>query len=100
MFVILAFSSQNSGTEPEALTLRHLRKEFAMNLKHNSLVLMGAAIGGLLGYAAFFWIVRQGFYGLILPGGLLGIGAGLFKTRSKYVAVICGFLALALGCFT
>src|ERR1039458_267269 len=71
-----------------------------MNLKHNGLVLLGAVIGGLLGYAAFFWIARQGFYGIILPGGLLGIGAGIFKTRSKYIAVVCGFLALALGCFT
>jgi hypothetical protein len=67
-----------------------------MNLKHDGLVMLGA----LLGYAAFFWGVHQGFYALVLPGGLLGIGAGVFKTRSKYVSVICGFLALALGLYT
>ena len=39
-----------------------------MDLKHNGLVLLGAVIGGLLGYAAFFWMARHGFYGLILPG--------------------------------
>jgi membrane protein DedA with SNARE-associated domain len=48
----------------------------------------------------FFWIVHQGFYGLILPGELLGMGAGIVKTRSKYISVVCGFLVLALGCFT
>jgi hypothetical protein len=71
-----------------------------MNRKHNSLALLGAGIGGCLGYLGFFWIVHQGFYGLILPGGLLGMGAGIVKTRSKYISVVCGFLAFALGCFT
>jgi hypothetical protein len=71
-----------------------------MNLKRNSLALLGAGIGGLLGYVGFFWLARQGFYGLILPGGLLGMGAGLAKSRSKYISVVCGLLALALGCFT
>lgn len=61
-----------------------------MNLKDNGLVLLGAVSGGLLGYLGFFWLVHQGFYGLILPGGLLGIGAGVFKAPSKYIAVICG----------
>ena len=71
-----------------------------MNMKQDCLVLLGAALGGLLGYVGFFWIVQQGFYGLILPGGLLGIGAGLFKGGSRYISVVCGLLALALGCFT
>ena len=68
-------------------------------MKQNALVLLGAAVGGLVGYAAFFWLVRQGLYGLILPGGLLGLGAGVFKTRSMAIAVICGVLALGLGLF-
>ena len=71
-----------------------------MNNKQDALVLVGAAIGGLLGYALFFFIVRQGYYGLILPGGLLGIGAGIFKSKSKYLAVVCGLSALVLGLFT
>ena len=71
-----------------------------MNMKQDCLVMLGAGIGGVLGYVVFFWIVHHGFYGLILPGGLLGIGAGIFKTQSKYISVICGFLALALGFFT
>ena len=71
-----------------------------MNFKKDVLVLLGAVVGGVLGYAGFFWLRRHGFYGLILPGGLLGIGAGVFKTKSRYVSVICGLLALALGFFT
>jgi hypothetical protein len=71
-----------------------------MHMKQNSMVLLGAAVGGLLGYAAFFWLARQGLYGLILPGGLLGLGAGVFKTRSAAIAVACGVLALGLGLFT
>ena len=69
-------------------------------MKQSCLVLLGAAIGGAVGYFAFFWIARQGFYGLILPGGLLGLGAGVFKGRSKIVAILCGVLALGLGLFT
>ena len=71
-----------------------------MNRKHDLLVLLGAVLGGLLGYAVFFWLARQQHYGLIVPGGLLGLGAGIFKTQSKAIAVVCGVMALALGLFT
>jgi hypothetical protein len=66
-------------------------------MKNALLVLCGAAAGGALGYFAFFWFADYGFYGLVLPGGLLGIGAGLPKNRSLVVAVLCGMAALALG---
>jgi len=71
-----------------------------MNRKSDLLVLLGAAVGGLVGYVVFFALARQGLYGLALPGGLLGLGAGIFKTRSKAVPVACGLLALALALFT
>jgi len=71
-----------------------------MNIKQDCLVLLGAVTGGFLGYVVFFWLAHRGLYGLVVPGGLLGLGAGLFTTRSKYVAVICGLLALLLGFFT
>jgi hypothetical protein len=70
------------------------------NMKHNCLVLLGAIAGGVAGYFLFFWITRQGFYALVLPGGLLGLGAGIFRCRSTSIAVACGCLALALGLFT
>ena len=68
-----------------------------MNLKNDGLVLLGAIIGGVLGMLAFRWLLGQGFYALLLPGGFLGMGAGLFKTPSKVVAAVCGILALAFG---
>ena len=39
-------------------------------------------------------------YGLAIPGGLLGLGAGMFRTESKWVPVFCGVLGLILGFFT
>jgi hypothetical protein len=62
--------------------------------------LLGAVLGGLVGYLTFFWIAQQGFYALVLPGGLLGFGAGIWvRGRSIPLAIICGFLALVLGLF-
>jgi hypothetical protein len=69
-------------------------------MKQNLLSIAGAAIGGVLGYFAFFWVYSYGFYGMVLPGGLLGIGAGIGKSRSMWLAVGCGSAALALGLFT
>jgi hypothetical protein len=59
-----------------------------------------AIAGGLLGYFAFQWVLSQGFYGLVLPGGLLGLGAGSAKNRWLWLAIVCGIAALALGLFT
>jgi len=62
--------------------------------------LAGALAGGALGYFAFLWIARQGFYALMLPGGLAGLGAGLFvRDRSLLRGVLCGLFALGLGLF-
>ena len=57
-----------------------------------------AAIGGGLGYVAFFWIARQGFYTLIVPPALLGFGAGLgIQRRSQPFAIACGTAGLLLA---
>jgi len=66
-------------------------------MKQKLLLFAGATVGGLAGYLLFFWILRQGFYALILPGCLVGFGAGLFPTRSVGACITCGTLALALG---
>lgn len=66
-----------------------------------ALGLIGAVIGGAVGYFAFFWIARQGFYALILPPALLGLTAGICaRRRSTPLAVVCGFAGLALGLLT
>src|SRR5262249_34107066 len=59
-------------------------------MQKNLLALGGALVGGAVGYFAFFWIAQQGVYGLVLPGGLLGLGAGIVQNRSSWVAVACG----------
>jgi hypothetical protein len=69
-------------------------------MKSNLLSLAGAVAGGALGYFAFFWLVSQGYYGLVLPGGLLGMGAGMVRNKSVVVAILCGLMATALGVYT
>ncbi len=66
-------------------------------MKQNLLVVLGGIVGGLVGYLGFLWIARQGFYALMLPGGLLGVGASLFPNRSMTLCVACGVSALVLG---
>lgn len=63
----------------------------------NLVSLMGALMGGTLGYLGFFWLLGQGFFGLVLPGGLLGLGAGVVRNRGGWVPWVCGLMALVLG---
>jgi hypothetical protein len=69
-------------------------------MKDTLLAITGAVVGGILGFFAFGWVLSQGFYGLILPGGLLGLGAAIGRPRSIALAVAFGLAALALGLFT
>jgi hypothetical protein len=68
-------------------------------IKRAGLILLGAAVGGVVGYFAFRWLLGQGFYALILPGGLLGFGAAIVRGRSIVPPIICGLAGLALGVF-
>jgi hypothetical protein len=46
-------------------------------------------------------MARQGFYALVLPGALVGIGAGMvLKERSVPLMVICGLMGLGFGIFS
>jgi hypothetical protein len=69
-------------------------------IKNMLAALAGAVIGGAMGYFAFIWIARQGFYALMLPGVLAGVGASLFVSdRSVPRGAFCGVFALGLGLF-
>lgn len=60
----------------------------------------GTLAGGTVGYFAFIWIARQGFYALILPGAMAGLGASLLVSdRSVLRGVLCGLFAVGLGMF-
>jgi hypothetical protein len=62
--------------------------------------LVGGVVGGVIGYVLFGWIVRQGFYGLIIPGAGIGLGCGLLaRHRSLIRGIICGLAALGLGLY-
>ena len=69
-------------------------------MKNILIALGGACLGGAIGFLGFSWLLSQGFYALILPGGLLGLGAGIVPTRSVLVAALCGLGATALGVLT
>ena len=42
---------------------------------------VGAAIGGAIGFYAFKWLLIQGYYGLALPAILLAIGFAMGARR-------------------
>jgi len=62
---------------------------------------LGAVIGGVIGYFGFFWLAGQRFYGIVLPGALIGIGCGaLSGRRSTGLGLLSAVAGLALGLFT
>jgi hypothetical protein len=71
-----------------------------VNLKDNLVAIAGAVAGGLVGCFAFFWAARQGLYSLVLPGALVGLGAGVSRNSSVGVSVFCGLFGLAIGFFS
>jgi hypothetical protein len=63
--------------------------------------LVGAIIGGVLGFYTFAWLEDKGFYGLAIPGAFLGLGCGLLSQHNSIVrGILCGAGALGLSLFT
>ncbi|MDR3618839.1 MAG: hypothetical protein P4L85_05765 [Paludisphaera borealis] len=66
----------------------------------NLLGLVGATLGAILGYYTFLWIYHRGFYGMMIPGAMLGLGCGfLARHPSTPRGVACAVAALGLGVF-
>jgi hypothetical protein len=60
----------------------------------------GGVVGGVVGYLLFRWLLTQGFYALVLPGALLGLGAGLAaRGQSLPLGIVCGAAALGLSIY-
>jgi hypothetical protein len=65
-----------------------------------ALAVAGAIGGGAAGFFVFWWLLRHGFYAMMIPGAALGLAGGsLLKARSQVFGVVCGVAALALGIF-
>jgi hypothetical protein len=66
----------------------------------NLLGLIGAAVGGVLGFYTFGWLEGHGFYGLAIPGAFVGLGCGLLaQHRSTPRGIACAVAALLLSLF-
>ena len=69
-------------------------------LRDNVLTVCFACAGGFVGHLGFGLLLDQGFYAMVLPGGLAGLAAGIPRSRSLMVPVLCGLLALVAGVLT
>ena len=61
--------------------------------------IIGAAIGGLVSWGIYDWLLSQGFYALALPGAALGFGfAAMAKRPMLSGGVFCAVAAFFLIC--
>jgi hypothetical protein len=86
-------------TEPNKVDARdEATSEAGFPAGRFALGLLGACVGGLVGFYAFKWLLSQGLYALLLPGSLVGLGCWLAgRHKSLVLGVICIVGALALG---
>jgi hypothetical protein len=66
----------------------------------NVLTVCCACVGGFLGHLAFGVLVDRGVYALVVPGGFLGLAAGIPRSRSPIVPALCAILATVAGLLT
>ena len=58
----------------------------------------GGVVGAVLGYFLFIAMAGQGFYAIVLPGALAGLGCGAFSGRkSNCLGIVCVIIALIAG---
>ena len=62
------------------------------------LAFLGAVAGGFLGYYTFQWLYNHGFYGMMIPGALIGLGGSLLTQASSQTrGFVCAAAALGLS---
>jgi hypothetical protein len=60
--------------------------------------LAGAIAGGVAGYFLFWILLKNGLYSSMIPGALVGIGAGLAaRGRSQVLGILCAIAAIPLA---
>ena len=64
----------------------------------NLLGLVGAAVGGVVGFYTFGWLEHYGFYGLAIPGSFLGLGCGLLAQHRSCEPAVCSAASRRWGC--
>jgi len=70
-------------------------------LVSNLLGTAGAIVGGALGFYIFRWLLSYNFYGLMIPGALLGGGCGVLAQHpSKARGIVCGAAATVFALVT
>jgi len=58
----------------------------------------GAVVGGVAGYFLFWFLLKNNLYSSMIPGALLGIGAGLAaRGKSPILGILCGIAAIPLA---
>src|SRR5438045_782112 len=59
---------------------------------------LGGIVGGAVGFFVFQWLARRGYYGMMIPGAAVGLGAGLAaRTRSVPLGILCALAAIGLS---
>jgi len=78
-------------------------QEAIRNIIHGSMAaawgrgLLGAIIGGGVGWFVYFWLLNQGFDGLMIPGALVGVGFSMLSRRSAWsFGLACAAIGLGL----
>ena len=66
-------------------------------IKQLLLITLGAIVGGVLGTGITYFLSEQGVRAAAIPGGMLGLAAGMFRHRTIAVPIVCCIAALALG---
>ena len=63
--------------------------------------LAGAVVGGIAGYFAFYALYKSGLYGIMIPGVILGLAAGLAaRGKSIPLGIICALAAIPLAIYS
>ena len=58
----------------------------------------GGMVGGVIGFLVVCWLARQGMYGMMIPGAMIGLAAGIAaRGKSLLLGMICASAAVVFG---